>query len=411
MIINCNSLKGPSRFSEFQVLRDFHKPDIILNCESKLDCEVPTYSVFQPTYSVFRKDRNLNGGGEFQATKSEIVCEEMPNFENDCEILWSSVKIGNCKTLHLASCYNSPQDVLEQFSDSFYCVFESCNHHPYIIAAGDFNLGDIDWSAEVPFANDSVTSVGYQNPDHWVAFKKQRNLVSRIVKESRSDYLNNVIEASLQENSKNFWPYVRSCKSEDIGIPPLRYGNNLCTSDKSKAEALISYFYSVFTQEKLPIPTKPTFPYNLISDIDISAHGVHKQLLQLNPRKACGPDEIPARVLKELAPSIAPWLSSIFQQSYDTGAVPSDWTKALVTANHKKDSKSNPANHRPISLTSLCCKVMEHIILSHISKHLAANNILIGQQHGFRQCFSCETQLFQQSMTVLDALTRAHKLT
>ena len=78
--------------------------------------------------------------------------------------------------------------------------------------------------------------------------------------------------------------------------PPLRYGNNLCTSDKSKAEAL-SYFYSVFTQEKLPIPTKLTSLYNLISDIDISAHGVHKQLLQLNPRKACGPDEIPARVL------------------------------------------------------------------------------------------------------------------
>ena len=55
--------------------------------------------------------------------------------------------------------------------------------------------------------------------------------------------------------------------------PPLRYGNNLCTSDKSNAEAL-SYFYSVFTQEKLPIPTKLTSPYNLISDIDISAHGL-----------------------------------------------------------------------------------------------------------------------------------------
>ena len=76
-----------------------------------------------------------------------------------------------------------------------------------------------------------------------------------------------------------------------------------------------------------------------------------------------------------------------------TGAVPSDWTKALVTAIHKKDSKSNPANYRPLSLTSLCCKVMEHIILSHIAKLLAANNILINQQHGFRQRFSCETQL------------------
>ena len=122
-------------------------------------------------------------------------------------------------------------------------------------------------------------------------------------------------------------------------------------------------------------------------------------------------NEIPARVLQELDPSIAPWLSSIFQQSFDTGAVPSDWTKALVTAIHKKDPKSNPANYRPISLTSLCCKVMEHIILSHIAKHLAPNNSLIDQQHGFRQRFSCETQLFQQSKTVLNALTRAHKLT
>ena len=44
----------------------------------------------------------------------------------------------------------------------------------------------------------------YQKPDHWVAFKKQRNLVSRIVKELRSDYLNNVVGASLQENPQKF---------------------------------------------------------------------------------------------------------------------------------------------------------------------------------------------------------------
>ena len=36
---------------------------------------------------------------------------------------------------------------------------------------------------------------------------------------------------------------------------------------------------------------------------------------------------------------------------------------------------------------------MEHIILSHMSKHLSLNNILIDQQHGFREKFSCETQL------------------
>ena len=102
-----------------------------------------------------RKDRNRNGGGVFQTIKSEIVCEEKPNYGKDCEILWSSVKIGNCKTTHQASCHrppNSPQDVFEQFSDSFNCVLESSNHRPNIIEVGEFNLGDIDWSAEVQFA-------------------------------------------------------------------------------------------------------------------------------------------------------------------------------------------------------------------------------------------------------------------
>ena len=42
MIINSNGLKGRSRLFEFQVL-DFHKPDSIFGCESKLDCEVPPY--------------------------------------------------------------------------------------------------------------------------------------------------------------------------------------------------------------------------------------------------------------------------------------------------------------------------------------------------------------------------------
>jgi hypothetical protein len=69
------------------------------------------------------------------------------------------------------------------------------------------------------------------------------------------------------------------------------------------------------------------------------------------------------------------------------------WSKALVPAVFKKDLKSNPANYRPISLTYLCCKVMEHIILSHVSKHLAYHDILINEQHGFRKLFSCETQL------------------
>ena len=68
-------------------------------------------------------------------------------------------------------------------------------------------------------------------------------------------------------------------------------------------------------------------------------------------------------------------------------------SKALITTVFKKENKSDPTNYRPISLTSICCKVMEHIVLSHMAKHLSSNNILINEQHGFRRRFSCETQL------------------
>ena len=64
-----------------------------------------------------------------------------------------------------------------------------------------------------------------------------------------------------------------------------------------------------------------------------------------------------------------------------------------VTSVYKSGDRSDPFNYRPISLTCICCKVMEHLILSHVSKHLASNNILTDAQHGFRQGLSTSTQL------------------
>jgi hypothetical protein len=86
-------------------------------------------------------------------------------------------------------------------------------------------------------------------------------------------------------------------------------------------------------------------------------------------------------------------ITHLCQQSYNSGAIPLDWSTALVSAIFKKGTKSDPANYRPISLTCVLCKVMEHIIVSHLSKHLDKHNILADQQHGFRRRRSCETQL------------------
>ena len=77
------------------------------------------------------------------------------------------------------------------------------------------------------------------------------------------------------------------------------------------------------------------------------------------------------------------------------GKLPNDWKRAFVAPIFKKGSRTNPYNYRPISLTCICCKLLEHIISSAISTQANHYNIICKQQHGFRKNHSCETQLLE----------------
>ena len=93
-----------------------------------------------------------------------------------------------------------------------------------------------------------------------------------------------------------------------------------------------------------------------------------KVLQNLKSHKASGPDRIPNKVLNELANELASPLTALFSQSITSGDIPKDWTNALVTPVFKKGNTHNPANYRPVSLTCVVCKLLEHIICKHILK-------------------------------------------
>ena len=109
--------------------------------------------------------------------------------------------------------------------------------------------------------------------------------------------------------------------------------------------------------------------------------------------KASGPDNIPDRVLKECAAVITQILQCIFQKSIATGTLPQDCCEANVLPIYKKDDRSDPANNHPVSLTSIVSKLLEHIIHHHIMVHMDKHSMISENQHGFRKCSSCETQL------------------
>ena len=91
-------------------------------------------------------------------------------------------------------------------------------------------------------------------------------------------------------------------RTENIGIQTLRSQAKLCTTDKEKASTLNEHFLSVFTHERnMKVPDKGQSPFPDITDFNISTAGVDEQLLFQNPTKACGPDELPPRLLKTVA--------------------------------------------------------------------------------------------------------------
>ena len=130
-------------------------------------------------------------------------------------------------------------------------------------------------------------------------------------------------------------------------------------------------------------------------DICINLIDISKLLSNLQPNKADGPDEIQPIVLKELQSEISSIIQLIFERLLATGEVPSDSNKANVSPIFKKGVKSDPANYRPISLTCILCKVMEHTIVSKPYQTPQEAQLTYDLQHGFRQKSSCEAQLIQ----------------
>ena len=133
-------------------------------------------------------------------------------------------------------------------------------------------------------------------------------------------------------------------------------------------------------------------------DITFSVAGVAKLLKLVDPKKATGPDQVACRLLCELSEEPAPALTLLFKQSYESGKLPSVWKTAWITPVYKKSDKSDAANYRPVSLTCVACKVMEHIICSQIQNHLDKFKFFYPLQHGFRKKLSCESQLLATTL-------------
>nr|VZI09754.1 unnamed protein product [Spirometra erinaceieuropaei] len=120
---------------------------------------------------------------------------------------------------------------------------------------------------------------------------------------------------------------------------------------------------------------------------------VLNEFLRLEESKSPGPDETPATMLKMLTSALSKPLSMLFHTSFENAYLSTDWKSSWITWLYKGGSQVSANNYRPVSLTSVCCKIMEKIIKQQLMQFLEHNHMFTDSQQGFRKGRSCVTNL------------------
>ena len=251
---------------------------------------------------------------------------------------------------------------------------------------------------------------------HWTKYKTLRNTVISELRKSKQEYFEKLDrELSSDDcNSKTFWKTSKQIFNNDktsTSVPPLKFNNTYAENDYDKAEMLNMYFASQSviddSNKTLPIP-EPV--QHTLESITITTQDVLDVFLHLDVSKACGPDLINPRLLKEGSHILAHPYAVIFNRSLSLGYFPTSWKEANVTPIFKKDDKSQPSNYRPISLLSIVGKAMERCIHKYLYNYITVNDILTPLQSGFRHGDSTTNQLLHTYHTICEAVDKGKEV-
>jgi len=230
----------------------------------------------------------------------------------------------------------------------------------------------------------------------YLDYTRTRNTTKNDIRKAVKDYEKEIAKKAKRD-PKAFYRFVNgNLKTRTRTTDMRREDGTVIKDDIEKADAFNGFFSSVFTQEDKNIPDKlnVTVLQNL-DDISFSVNDIAQLLLHVNSTKSPGPDNIHPQVLKECAGELSLPLHTLFRKSLNCGKLPQAWKDGNITPIFKKGTRSDVANYRPISLTSVCCKIFEKLIRNALLNHMIVNKFLSDYQHGFIQGRSCTTQLLR----------------
>ncbi|XP_047144807.2 uncharacterized protein LOC124818279 [Hydra vulgaris] len=205
---------------------------------------------------------------------------------------------------------------------------------------------------------------GWNEESTKVQYNKLKTRIKNDIKNNIKQF-ESTLASKFKSNPKLLYKYINEKKSVKTHIRALEIDNGEIINDQfAIATELNKYFHSVYINDNCAnIIEFHNIPSNLLlNTVLITQNDVQTRLQALDKSKSVGFDFVHPYVLKECSSSISYPLYLIFKKSMETGTLPDMWKKANVMPLFKKGSKLKASNYRPVSLTSIPCKLLERII-------------------------------------------------
>ena len=251
------------------------------------------------------------------------------------------------------------------------------------------------------------------NPNAWMQFKKQRNLVNNRIRLAKETYYQNHFKQCVGDCRKT-WRIINeltSRKCEKKSVDSLKLNGISITNPIDLSNEFNNHFSTIGSKLAREISPSPEEDNNYLkylsgSDTDksfqlstVTIAQVCSALNNVDVSKATGLDKISARLIRECSDIICVPICHIFNQSINQGIFPEDWKCARVTPLFKDGKRDDLNNYRPISVISIVAKVFERIVYDQLYAYLNEYNIICKYQSGFRSVHSTVTALLEATDT------------
>ena len=211
----------------------------------------------------------------------------------------------------------------------------------------------------------------------------------------------------IRDNPKFFFKYAREKSTVKSPIGPLSHNGEIYSNSKQICEILKNHFESVFS-----LPANEVCIENVleiigprcVEDLNFTVEDVKKNIMEISPKAAAGPDGVPAIVLRNCVEELKTPIYMLWRASLSSGYLPEGLKQSKVIPIHKGGDKCCPENYRPISLTSHISKIFERIIVKNMVAYLNSMQLYDKNQHGFRSGRSCLSQLMEHQQKILSYL-------